>query len=127
MQRLQLFRRVQVRRLTNLKQAMDSNGVLRDEVLNRFVHDSTGAYLSYHIFPNPMNTEKNVLDLQSTFVPPSGRGKGLAKILCESAFRYADEEGLQISPTCSYISETYMKKEQISPTLSFVKVDGTNF
>lgn len=52
----------------------------------------------------------SVLDLTHTFVPPSGRGKGIAKILCDAAFEFARLEGVAIRPSCSYLTDTYLVK-----------------
>ncbi|OQS03495.1 hypothetical protein THRCLA_21150 [Thraustotheca clavata] len=54
--------------------------------------------------------EDNSIDMYRTFVLPEGRGGGVAKALCDEAFRFAKEKQLNVIPTCSYISETYMKK-----------------
>ena len=54
--------------------------------------------------------EFSVMDLTHTFVPPSGRGKGIAKILCDEAFDFARQNDLAIRPSCTYISQTYIVK-----------------
>ncbi|KAF0719998.1 Aste57867_649 [Aphanomyces stellatus] len=52
----------------------------------------------------------HVLDLQHTVVEPAGRGQGLAQKLCDAAFVYAQDQGFKVIPTCSYISDTYLKR-----------------
>ena len=53
---------------------------------------------------------RDVIDLAHTFVPPAGRGKGLAGKLCRSAFAHAKAEGFLVRPTCSYVSDTFIKR-----------------
>lgn len=67
------------------------------------------------------------MDFQHTFVPPIGRGKGLGKILCDSAFEYAEEVGLDICPSCSYVSDNYIKKVEFPESITIVNNDGTPF
>ena len=54
--------------------------------------------------------EVSVMDLTHTFVPPSGRGKGIAKILCDEAFAFAQQNNVAIRPSCTYLSQTYLVK-----------------
>jgi predicted GNAT family acetyltransferase len=46
---------------------------------------------------------EDVLDLQHTEVPPSGRGKGVADALVRAALRYARERGARVMATCPYV------------------------
>ncbi|VDK43097.1 unnamed protein product [Anisakis simplex] len=61
------------------------------------------SILEYRCLPN------NVLDLYHTEVPPILRGKGIAKVLCQAAFKYAKDQNLRVLPTCSYVAK-YSKK-----------------
>ena len=56
-------------------------------------------------------TENKEMDLYSTFVPPAGRGQGLAKKLVEAAIEYAESRDFKIIPSCSYV-KTYFDKHQ---------------
>ena len=50
------------------------------------------------------------LDLYHTYVPEVFRGRGIAEKLCKAAFEYAKASGLTVIPSCSYISEAYLKR-----------------
>ena len=43
---------------------------------------------------------EDVLDLQHTEVPPSGRGKGVSDALVRAALAYARERGARVMATC---------------------------
>ena len=46
---------------------------------------------------------EGVLDLQHTYVPPSGRGQGVGDALVEAALEYARTTGQRIIPTCPFV------------------------
>ena len=50
------------------------------------------------------------LDFYQTDVPLESRERGLAEQLVETAFRYAQTNNLKVIPTCSYVSEKFLKK-----------------
>jgi len=50
------------------------------------------------------------IDLYHTYVPEVFRGRGIAERLCKAAFAYAKEQGLTVIPSCSYISDYYLKR-----------------
>ena len=50
------------------------------------------------------------LDLYHTYVPEVFRGRGMAEKLCQAAFEYANTNGLTVIPSCSYISDAYLKR-----------------
>lgn len=50
------------------------------------------------------------IDLYHTYVPPVFRGRGVAERLCRAAFEHAKKEGLTAIPSCSYISDAYLKR-----------------
>ena len=50
------------------------------------------------------------LDLYHTYVPEVFRGRGMAEKLCKAAFEYAKADGLAVIPSCSYISDAYLKR-----------------
>ena len=50
------------------------------------------------------------IDLYHTYVPEVFRGRGLAEKLCRAAFEYAKQKNLIVIPSCSYISDTYLRR-----------------
>lgn len=46
---------------------------------------------------------EDVLDLQHTEVPPSGRGSGIADDLIRAALSYAREHGMRVMASCPYV------------------------
>lgn len=79
--------------------------VLHDKAGSRFCVKLQGyeACLMYRL----SGTE---LDLYHTYVPEVFRGRGMAEKLCKTAFEYAKANGLTVIPSCSYISEAYLKR-----------------
>ncbi|CAD5233014.1 unnamed protein product [Bursaphelenchus xylophilus] len=53
--------------------------------------------------------EGNILDMKHTFVPPEGRGQGLAEELVREGFQFAKSNKFQVYPTCSYV-QRYAKE-----------------
>ncbi|MGB5893709.1 MAG: GNAT family N-acetyltransferase [Ignavibacteriaceae bacterium] len=72
--------------------------VKHDKENERFVTEVEGhkAYLSYTVFDDK-------IDFSYAFTSPELRGKGIAKIVVEYAFKYAKENNLKVIPTCSYV------------------------
>lgn len=54
------------------------------------------------------------LDFYSTFVPPEGRGHGIAKKLVEAGVEYARSQNVKIKPTCSYVALYFDKHKELS-------------
>ena len=52
------------------------------------------------------------IDLYHTYVPEIFRGRGMAEKLCKAAFEYAKANRLTVIPSCSYISDAYLKRHQ---------------
>ena len=52
------------------------------------------------------------IDLYHTYVPEVFRGRGIAEKLCKAAFEYAKANQLTVVPSCSYISDAYLKRHQ---------------
>ncbi len=50
------------------------------------------------------------LDLYHTYVPEVFRGRGVAEQLCKAGFEYAKANTLTVIPSCSYISDAYLKR-----------------
>ena len=51
-----------------------------------------------------------VLDFYHTYVPEVFRGRGMAEKLCKAGFEYAKANRLQVIPSCSYVSDAYLKR-----------------
>jgi predicted GNAT family acetyltransferase len=43
------------------------------------------------------------MDILSTYVPPAGRGQGVAGALVQTALRYARDEDYAVVPSCWYV------------------------
>ena len=56
------------------------------------------------------NRQGPQLDLYHTYVPEIFRGRGIAEKLCKAAFEYAKATRLTVIPSCSYISDAYLKR-----------------
>ena len=86
-----------------------SKDIRHDADNNRFVGVTDNGdeyYVEYNLL------EQNVLNCVHTFVPPSGRGKGLAGKLVVFAFEHCIKNNCKIKPSCTYISDTFLKKEK---------------
>lgn len=69
-----------------------------------YIDDDLGrAYLTY------MDLGKQTIDIYRTFVPDALRGRGLAALLAAEALKYAQEQGLTIIASCTYM-ERYMER-----------------
>ncbi len=66
----------------------------------RFVADTDGgaAYITYR------DRGGQILDLNSTYVPPAARGGGIASQLTAHALRYARARGYRVVPTCPFVA-----------------------
>ena len=96
---------------------MSTDIIIHEEDKKRFV-GTLGLGDEYYIQYNKDNN--NVLDCFHTFVPESGRGKGLAGKLVIFAFEYCIKNNCKIKPSCSYISDSFLKKEKYSKYLEYV-------
>lgn len=74
--------------------------IAHDPAAQRFVSHLDGgtAVLSYEL------RDDGILDLYSTFVPQTGRGRGVAAALVQAAMAYARAEGYRVIPSCSYVT-----------------------
>lgn len=50
------------------------------------------------------------IELHHTYVPEVFRGRGIAEKLCRAGFEYAKAHHLTVIPSCSYISDAYLKR-----------------
>ncbi len=55
-------------------------------------------------FANYRELAGKVLDLDHTYVPPAGRGRGIASQLAAHALRYARDSGYKVLPSCPFIA-----------------------
>ena len=83
----------------------ESVDVVHDEAGHRFVVTLQGyeACLMYRL----TGTE---VDLYHTYVPEVFRGKGVAERLCKAGFEFAKQRSLTVIPSCSYVSDYYLKR-----------------
>ena len=72
------------------------------------LEESKDAFLDYQREKNGMHT---ILDFKATFVPPKQRNKGLATEIVTQAFRYAEEKGYKVKPSCPFV-DALMKQQQ---------------
>ncbi len=77
-----------------------------DESVPRFVALVEGqeAYLRYSRLPDGR------LDFWRTFVPETLGGRGIAGQLVTFALDYAESEGLEVIPSCSYVARFIEKR-----------------
>ncbi|EME32819.1 uncharacterized protein Gasu_01780 [Galdieria sulphuraria] len=81
--------------------------VVHDSVRHRFfvnLSATAQAFLEYRYLGT------NLIDFYHTFVPPEGRGTGVAAKLCDEAFAFARSTNAKVKPSCSYVSQTYLPK-----------------
>ena len=57
------------------------------------------AFLEYDL-----DSDKGTVDMFETFVPPSLRGRGVAKLLADAAFDWAVENKMKMRLSCWYLS-----------------------
>jgi hypothetical protein len=91
---------------------MHSPEVRHDPEGSRFVVDLPDgqAELFYGMFAD------DVLDLQHTEVPPSGKGQGIGDALVRAALRYARERGVRVMATCPYVQSWLRRHPDERPT-----------
>ena len=63
------------------------------------LEDDQKAWVKYRMLGNRQ------VDFYSTLVPTTHRGKGLAAKLVESAFSWAEKEGLGVQASCWYVAK----------------------
>lgn len=79
--------------------------VIHDKENQLFVTTVEGkeAYLRYSKKGN------DTIDFIYTYVPNELRGKGLAAIVVKEGFKYAEENNLNVIPTCPYV-RTFLER-----------------
>ena len=85
----------------------DTVRVHHDQAGHRFEAMIEGhcAYLAY------MDLGEQTLDMYRTFVPDALRGRGIAAAWRSMRFDYAEREGYQVIPSCSYV-ERYIERNR---------------
>ncbi|MCL7039248.1 hypothetical protein MKW94_019506 [Papaver nudicaule] len=85
--------------------ASEAPKIVLNEKEQKFETEDKKAYLEYEL-----RNGGKVMDIVHTFVPSSKRGQGLASILCVSALNHAQNHSLSVIPTCSYVSDTFLRR-----------------
>ena len=88
--------------------------ILHDEPRHRFTYERDGqvSYLQYH------RLDEHTVDFASTYTPPALRGRGIAARVVEHAFRWAEESGYKVVPTCWFVAELVDRKPEWRRVLS---------
>lgn len=81
------------------------NPTIENQMLYIKEDDKMIAYLTFPI------VRENVVNINHTYVHPSKRGLGLAKILMDHLYDYLKENNLKATATCSY-ADAYFKKNK---------------
>ena len=63
-------------------------------------------------------TDKDIVDIHTTFVHETHRGQGVAKRLVESAIDFAKDNKLKITPSCSYVKNYFDKNKELKDLVS---------
>ena len=94
--------------------------VLHDETNHRFYIPLEGGQ-EVDLFYRRVG---NALDFYHTSVPPTVRKRGLAEQVVEAGFRYAEANHFKVIPSCSYVSDRFLKKRaEFLPLVSFSPAD----
>jgi predicted GNAT family acetyltransferase len=62
---------------------------------------------------------EDILDLQHTEIPPSGRGHGIGDALVRAALAYARERSLRVIATCPYVRDWLRRHPDERPPASY--------
>ena len=78
--------------------------VIHQPELQRFVIDSPGvkSVLTYRLFEQD---GRQAIDFNSTYVPPSLRGQGLAEKLVRNGLHWAKAQGYLLNASCWYVAK----------------------
>eukprot|EP01006_Ploeotia_vitrea_P006084 TRINITY_DN1222_c0_g1_i1.p1 TRINITY_DN1222_c0_g1~~TRINITY_DN1222_c0_g1_i1.p1 ORF type:complete len:108 (+),score=6.44 TRINITY_DN1222_c0_g1_i1:29-325(+) len=94
---------------------MNSTEVVHRSNERLFAIPGPDDYMAYVTYVEDSNNK--TLDLQHTYTNPQYRGQGLAAKVVQSAFEYAEVQGLTVIPTCTYIPVFVQKNPQWSKVL----------
>ena len=87
---------------------MGLTDVVHDEAGKEFyidLPDEQRAYIRYYL------QEGQQVDFHTTFVPDTHRGKGLAEILVNQAFDWAEQLQLKIKTSCWYAEKKLAQRK----------------
>ena len=87
---------------------MTSAEVDHDEDRHMFIISTPGhdnSFLEYE----PASSDPRSVDMFETFVPPSLRGRGVAKLLADAAFDWAVKNSVRVKLSCWYL-EGHLKR-----------------
>jgi uncharacterized protein len=74
--------------------------------LGRFcIGSHPDCFLSYEV-------ENKVINMNHTFVLEGFRGKGFGAILVDKALDFAEQEGMTVNPSCSFVSNEMLKRKK---------------
>lgn len=73
------------------------------------------AYVKYNCTGASEDTA--MIDFFTTFVPDTHRSKGLAALLVDHAFDWAEGQKLQISNSCGYSAKKYARRQRSNLTV----------
>jgi predicted GNAT family acetyltransferase len=75
--------------------------IQHDEARRKFftILDGEEGYMTY------APVSEGTMDFQSTFVPPSMRGKGAAGAIVQAALEWAQEKEYKVVPSCWYVDQ----------------------
>ena len=76
------------------------------------LEDGQRAFVKYR--RSGLESAQPQVDFFSTFVPDSHRGKGLASMLVEHVFAWADSENLHITSSCWYAAKKLERRNRRS-------------
>ena len=62
------------------------------------------------VFIEYSRDKAGAMSLDHTFTDEAMRGKGLAAVVTDAAFKYAEANGMKVVPKCSYVSDTFLPK-----------------
>jgi predicted GNAT family acetyltransferase len=77
-----------------------------------FIAEAAGtrSYLRYVL-------DEDVMDLTSTFVDPSVRGRTVGEKLVRAALDYAQQNGFRVIPSCWFVETVVRRHQQYQPLL----------
>ncbi|MEP6883381.1 MAG: GNAT family N-acetyltransferase [Gammaproteobacteria bacterium] len=85
------------------------NTINHDTTTNRFTTTVEG-----HLAVLDYTRSGDVMSITHTNVPPAIEGRGIAAELMSAALSFAQSEGWQVNPTCSY-AVAYLRKHPLDP------------
>ncbi len=79
---------------------------VHEPTLGRFcIESQPDCFLSYEV-------ENKVINMNHTFVHEGFRGKGFGATLVDKALEFAEQEGMTVNPSCSFVSKEMLKRKK---------------